>query len=246
VTIFAGLDDDDPSLAETEVVSNCERVIRPAETTVARMIDTLALQAEQETDATLRMDDDFICETRGWDDRAECVTGLGLWRLDDPTHGADFMSFACMSREMASWLRQRQGFVHAPWFPFWFTDTWLDEIGDMAGMKGQIGVRVTQPEGRGATHGLRDIRFWAEFFEARRPQRMAIAESLIEDGYADGIHKASARLKLSERASICEIKRRNLRQPEFIASFEVKAETFAGTSSARYDRARAEAERKAA
>lgn len=242
VTIYAGLDADDPTLPETEGIANVERVIRAPETTVAKMIDNLSLQAEQACDATLRMDDDFICETRGWDDNAECMTGLGLWRLDDPTHGAHFMSFACMSSEMAGWLRQAQGFVHAPWFPFWFTDTWLNEIGDMAGMKGPLDIRVTQPEGRGVTHGLRDIKFWAQFFDGFRLSRAMVAKALICDGYPDGVLKLSALLKLQDRMRECALNMEKLKTPEFIEAFEKKAEGATGTASERYLKAKAEAE----
>lgn len=242
VTIYAGLDADDPTLPETESVANVERVIRAPETTVAKMIDNLSFQAEQTCDATLRMDDDFICETRGWDDNAECMTGLGLWRLDDPTHPGGFMSFVCMSSEMAGWLRQAQGFVHAPWFPFWFTDTWLNEIGDMACMKGPLDIRVTQPDGRGVTHGLRDIKFWTQFFDGFRLSRAMVAKALICDGYPDGVLKLSALTNLQTRMKLCEMATEKLKTPEFIEAFEKKAEGATGTASERYLKAKAEAE----
>lgn len=242
VRIFAGLDDDDPSLPETEGIDNCERVIRPASTTVAQMIDNLALMAEGETDATLRMDDDFICETRGWDDNCECMTGLGFWLPDDPTHPGHFMSFAGMSSQMAGWLRARQGFVHAPWFPFWFTDTWLNEIGDMASAKAVLDMKIAQPEGRGMTHGLRDLPFWTEFFEGFRSYRAHIAMHLIEDLYPDGILKRTALMKVQERFQIAALLMQKIKEPEFIAFYEKKAETFAGTSSLRYRIAKTQAE----
>lgn len=242
VTIFAGLDDDDPTLPQTEGIANVERVIRPAELTVAKMIDNLSLQAEAQVDAVIRMDDDFICETRGWDDNAECMKGLGLWRLDDPTHPGGFMSFVCMSSEMAGWLRQAQGFVHAPWFPFWFTDTWLNEIGDMACMKGPLDIRVTQPDGRGVTHGLRDIKFWTQFFDGFRLSRAMVAKALICDGYPDGVLKLSALTTLQTRMKLCEMGTEKLKTPAFIEAFEKKAEGATGTASERYLKAKAEAE----
>jgi len=242
VCIFAGLDADDPTLPQTEGIANVERVIREPETTVAKMIDNLALYAEGQCDATLRMDDDFICETRGWDDNAEVMKGLGLYRLNDPTHSEGFMSFVCMSSEMGAWLRQKQGFVHAPWFPFWFTDTWLNEIGDMACMKATLDISISQPEGRGQTHGLRDIAFWTEFFNGFRVSRGRVAAALIMDGYPDGILKQSALEALDTRAAVCAINAKHTLKPEVIAHFEPKAEQAKGTASARYLKAKAEAE----
>lgn len=243
VTIFAGLDADDPTLPQTEGIAGVERVIRAPEPTVAKMIDNLARQAEEACDATIRMDDDFICETRGWDDNAECMTGLGLWLPDDPTHPGHFMSFAAMSSEMARWLRERQGFVHAPWFPFWFTDTWLNEIADMASAKGVIDMSISQPDGRGKTHGLRDVLFWTRFFDGFRLFRKRMAAMLIHEIYPDGILKRTALMKLDERMRIAELNTERLILPEHIAHFEAKAEGETGTASARYLNAKAAAER---
>lgn len=242
VTIFAGLDDDDPTLPQTEGIAGVERVIRSPEITVAKTIDNLALEAERRCDATIRMDDDFICETRGWDDNAECMTGLGLWLPDDPTHPGHFMSFAAMSSQMAGWIRKRQGFVHAPWFPFWFTDTWLNEIADMSSAKGVLDMTISQPDGRGKTHGLRDIKFWTQMFEGFRVFRKRMAAMLIHDLYPDGILKRTALMKLAERERICEMMIEKMYTPEFLAAWESRSETFSGTSDVRYRKAKADAE----
>src|SRR5690606_5015610 len=98
------------------------------------------------------------------------------------------------------------GFVHAPFFPFWFTDTWNDEIGDMAGMKAELPIKVSPPEGRGKTHGLRDIAFWAGLFNSFRPHRAEVAHCLIDAAYPDGILKAAAKCKLQERENICTLR----------------------------------------
>ena len=242
VRIFVGLDDDDPSLNQTEDMPNCDRVIRPPQNTVARMIDDLSYKAEQFCDATLRMDDDFICETRGWDDNCECMTGLGFWLPDDPTHPGHFMSFSGMSTQMAGWLRERQGFVHAPWFPFWFTDTWLNGLGDMASAKAVLDMKISQPEGRGMTHGLRDLPFWTEFFEGFRQYRAHIAMHLIEDLYPDGILKRTALMKVQERFQIAALLMQRIKAPEFIAKTASRAEAFEGTSAFRYRMAKTQAE----
>lgn len=244
VRVFVGLDDDDPSLDQTRAMDlpGCELVIAPAETTVAAMIDKLSWRAESWADALIRMDDDFVLETRGWDDNAECMEGLGYWRPDDPTHSRTFMSFVALSSEMAGWLRQRQGFVHPHWFPFWFTDTWNSEIGDMAGLKAPLEVRMTQPEGRGKTNGLRDIKFWAELFEGFRMHRINMAQWLIEDSYPEGVLKQSALFRLPDAAALAAHQVAHLRDEAFIAKWEQRAEAFAGTSDARYRKAKAAAE----
>lgn len=242
VKVFVGLDDDDPTLDQVQNILGAELVIRPAELTVAKMIDNLSLEAEAWADATIRMDDDFILETRGWDDNAECMQGLGYWRPDDPTHSEGFMSFVALSSEMARWLRAKQGFVHPPWFPFWFTDTWNEEIGNIASMKAPLAVRMTQPEGRGKTHGLRDIAFWTDFFNGFRLSRAQVAAQLIRDAYPEGNIKATAFAKIPERIQICALLVEKLERPDFIAKFEGLAEDGKGTASERYLKAKAVAE----
>ena len=114
--------------------------------------------------------------------------------------------------------------MHAPWFPFWFTDTWLNEIGDMAGMKAPLGISVAQPDGRGLTHGLGDIGKWARLFDFQRKTRKAVAFNLIVDTYPAGVLRYTALATINERETICEAKVAHLRTPEFIARWEKRAE----------------------
>lgn len=241
VTVYLGVDTGDPTLRAYEALS-AKVIARDPETTVARMIDNLSLAAEGETEAVIRMDDDFICVTERWDCACETMTGLGLWRVGDPTHARGHISFPAMSSEMAAWLRAEQGFVHAPWFPFWFTDTWLTELGAMSGMTAPLAFDVEQPGGRGATHGLRDLRFWADFFEMGRPMRSKVAEKLILASYPKGCLREAALYALPMRALHCAANVEHLRDPAFIAKFEARADEETGTAPARYLRARRDVE----
>jgi hypothetical protein len=239
VTVFLGVDADE----EASIRAFPDAVVYPREITMAINLDKLSEHAEARSDIVMRMDDDLVMTTGNWDEAVEGCVGdqFGIWHPDDPKQaGPDFCSLAVMSSRQAAWLRAEQGFVHAYFFPFWFADTWLDEVGDMAGMKACLPVLVDPPEGKGNTHGLREIAFWAEFFDRFRGQRKEVARRLIEAAYPQGILKAAALSKLKERESVCAIKTRHLKSPQFISQFEARAE--AETDDARYAEARRKAE----
>lgn len=66
--------------------------------------------------------------------------------------------------------------------PYWWQDTRLIEIGRMCGRIIEIpDVQVeclTQLKGN--SRGVREISFWGQYFEAMRPERIAIAERVID------------------------------------------------------------------
>jgi len=72
--------------------------------------------------------------------------------------------------------------AHPEWlaeaFPFWFTDTWLDEIALMLGRKAPVRVEWKPQGQRGKTTRMRDLAFWAWVFEAARPERIEDARKL--------------------------------------------------------------------
>lgn len=71
-------------------------------------------------------------------------------------------------------------------FPFWFTDTWLAEVYHMAFGTGMPIVQDLMLSGqRGRTTGLRDLRFWFDYFEATYPLRRDQARRLAKALHAD-------------------------------------------------------------
>lgn len=69
------------------------------------------------------------------------------------------------------------------WFPFWFADTWVEEVHRMA-----FGAPVPLVEGletfgpkRGKTRVMRDLGFWAGFFAATRPERLQQAGRVMAE-----------------------------------------------------------------
>lgn len=71
---------------------------------------------------------------------------------------------------------QAVGRFYPEYFPFWFADTWIAEVFNLAFAKPIAVVNQLQMGGkRGQTQGMRDLAFWFEFFAATRVERIAEA-----------------------------------------------------------------------
>lgn len=64
-------------------------------------------------------------------------------------------------------------------FPFWWYDTWVNEIGVMTGCITFAPIDVHLIDGRGKTRGCRDIAFWQHLFDELRPSRIVTAGKII-------------------------------------------------------------------
>lgn len=77
--------------------------------------------------------------------------------------------------------REAVGRFYPEYFPFWFADTWIAEVFNLAFAKPIAVVNQLQFGGkRGQTQGMRELRFWFDFFAATRVERIAEAERLAK------------------------------------------------------------------
>ena len=113
-----------------------------------------------------------------------------------------------------------------------------DEIGELMGAKIEVDLDALQVDGKGETHGLIDLKFWADFFDATRPMRIKDATTLAREAYSRP-QAQSVIADLPYRASVCARRRAHLTTPEFLAYWEQRADH---PPSARYREAKAEAE----
>ncbi|MBI2949769.1 MAG: glycosyltransferase [Verrucomicrobia bacterium] len=129
----------------------------------------------------LALADDFVMTSDTWDDVVRRTMGvhpdgilLGYLTDSDPYHVAAQVCYPVLTRR---WI-ETLGYVFAEAFPFWFTDTWLDEIALMLGRKAPVHVEWRPQGQRGKTTRMRDLAFWAWVFEAARPERIEDARKL--------------------------------------------------------------------
>jgi hypothetical protein len=72
------------------------------------------------------------------------------------------------------------GQLYTDYFPFWFDDTWLQELSALVhglpiyGIQAACFIAKKNP----MTKRMRDLRFWMDFFIAKRPERIAHAEKI--------------------------------------------------------------------
>jgi len=78
--------------------------------------------------------------------------------------------------------RQAAGQIYTSYFPFWFDDTWLHEISAMVhGLPNyMVQAACFIVKKSPMTKRMRDLRFWMDFFIAKRPERVAHAARIRE------------------------------------------------------------------
>ncbi len=246
VTVVVGIDEDDD--ATRELASHYRPRVPvlwspgTRELTLGRLWNRLAA-LPHDCDVLAMMTDDYVMQTPGWDAQyrqaaAQMPEGYGTAWPADPLHAPDFCTLPVITRRMM----ERMGFFVPPWFPFWFHDTWLEEMGAFVGCRLPLQARVGAPGGRGATQSMRDLAFWGTVFEATRRMRMRLASALIDEMYAGKPH-LQVSLKFSMQGVAMFYARRNapLVDAQRAAAIEARHRP-AGEPGARYLAARAEAE----
>ena len=243
VEILLGIDADD---AETIAWAQGRTDITPV---VAERPDTLGavtngLAARARGDLLLGLADDMEILTPGWDTElqrvAERVAPNGepfAFYLDDQT-APGFPSVWGVNR---AWV-EICGFACAPWFPYWWGDTWIMEVGTACGRLFPVPVVTGQIAGRGKTTGLREVAFWSEFFHRTRPLRMQMADAIAAAVYPPDV---CARLKSVQAQVVEHLARMHAENhtPERMAAMEAAFTTESASPSERYVRAKAAAER---
>ena len=65
-------------------------------------------------------------------------------------------------------------------FPYWYDDRWVHQIGEMAGCYIRLPIVMPPIRGKGRTRRMRDLPFWARFFQLCLDERKASARKLID------------------------------------------------------------------
>ncbi len=141
-------------------------------------------------------------ETSGWDDVvrakfAEYPDGALLAYAHDP-NTADQATYPILGW---GWLRA-VGYFFPGYFPFWFDDKWVDEIGRMADRYVKLPIVIGPLHGRGRTQRMRGMPFWARFFQLTLGERKEAAARLIQAIHSgDTPARQAALAAMEERAA---------------------------------------------
>lgn len=121
--------------------------------------------------------DDALCLTKDWDDKiAETYEanpkGLWFWK----SKGDDLTLIPIMSEA----YRAAAGRIFPEHFPYWWGDTWLSEVWVLATEGPLMFAPVELIDCPIKTHGMRDLRFWHDFYRWLQPERIAEAKKIAE------------------------------------------------------------------
>jgi hypothetical protein len=128
--------------------------------------------------------DDAYPSNPGWDQQladaaAKFTDGVGVVFFGDRKGPFDLPDGIAVTRK---WIEQ-VGFFCPPYFPFWWHDTWIDELAKLTGR--YVWADVTwEKHGKSEVGGhkttrMREVSWWARFFDATRQMRVDTAIRMI-------------------------------------------------------------------
>lgn len=122
-----------------------------------------------------------ICKTHGFDQKIIDAVELlpdNIGVIGGKFANASFSSFQVVTRGLA----ERMGFVYPPYFPYWFVDHWVDDIARMIGRLVYVDVEIDAVSRKQRTQEMRDLTFWATFFDLCRVKRRMCANNILSYG----------------------------------------------------------------
>ena len=148
--------------------------------------------------------DDALFSTHGWDEvlrqaGAKYPDGIFLASPHDPMT-ADTCTYPTFGWR---WLKALQT-IFGGHFPYWYEDRWVHQIGEMAGRYEWLTIVMDPIGGKGKTRRMRDVPFWARFFQLSLDERKASAKKLIDAMNLDSENKKNALHKMEKRAGELE------------------------------------------
>lgn len=187
--------------------------------------------------------DDVAISTKGWDEilakyAAFFKDGIGYLYIGREIHGERLPSMLAVTRRVVDLI----GFC-PEYFPFWWNNTWIDEIATLVQRIVPVPIETRYPLGVLPEPPRRDVNFWAQFFDETRPMRVEQAYTLIQamdDGpTAKALLMAMMRPRMRQLALINS----NLRDPEWQKAMEKVTEPRDARHQRLMDKARAAVEK---
>jgi hypothetical protein len=148
--------------------------------------------------------DDACFSSPGWDNvlrttSAKFPDGIFLASPHDPMT-ADTCTYPIFGWR---WLETLQT-IFPGHFPFWYDDRWVHQIGEMTGRFAWLPIVMEPIRGKGKTRRMRDLPFWARFFQLALDERKDSAKKLINAMNLDPDSKKTALEKMEQRAAELE------------------------------------------
>lgn len=178
-------DEDDPKTYEAvqrgQIIKWGQRVlidVAPRPDTIAEKWNRAVKQPDAELFLVAADDDPYI--TPGYDSRLleagrRFDDGIGM--VYGHMANASFSGAVCPT---AKFVEKMGGKIFPEFFPYWFVDHWTDDLCRIIGRISFADIRTDQSN-VGKTQELREVGWWATFFDCAYLERRRIAQSIIQD-----------------------------------------------------------------
>lgn len=182
------IDEDDPATKEAIAGATLPPfkgkligIVRPRPLTIAEKWNWMA---EEPADAYLIMVDHSCHRTPGFDriilDAAKRFGG-GPGVVLGPQAN---LSFHCANAVTRAWV-DAVGYIYPPYFPYWFTDHWVEDVAKMTGLTELVPIIVDSSK-KPFTSELREPDWWATWFDVARSLRVEDARKVFGGGVEGG------------------------------------------------------------
>lgn len=193
VDMWVYVDDDDPAVPELIAADLSSKagfpvhfLVRPRPVTHGAAFNELWATAHTNAGIYFGCPDDYLMLTEHWDERMRETFDLYPDRLAlGQVIDVGLPQALLIMAETAQWVNA-VGYFIPPYFPFWFGDNWLEEIGDMVQRRIPLNVEMQTNGEKGKTQRLRDLPFWYAFFKRTLPLRVATATDMRKIIYTEG------------------------------------------------------------
>lgn len=233
VDIWCYVDDDDASappliqhFRDNPLPVAINWMVAPRPLTLGHAFNQIALQAMQGAGYLVGFPEDFNVTMRGWDSQtrrkfAAYPDGIALGYIRDPMYDDENVKMLVVRKE---WCEAVGDFL-PPYFPFWFSDIWVDQLSSLAGRKFDIEIAITDVGGKGTTKRMWNMPFWNRFILQTAEQRFDIVVRLLERIH--GEHSIEVHDFIADRAAIIERMRHELyvfagQDPPQLVALELK------------------------
>ena len=202
------LDEDDKSSLILPDLYRAITDIAPREASLGAKYNRATKIAAGETDMVVLGVDDAYPSNPGWDQKladaaAKFTDGVGVVFFGEKrAHPYDLPDGIAVTRK---WIEQ-VGFFCSPYFPFWWHDTWIDELAKLIGR--YVWADVTwEKHGKSEVGGhkttrMREVTWWARFFDATRQMRVDTALRMINASDDPPYLKAQLRQEMQWKCDI--------------------------------------------
>jgi len=174
--------------------------IGPRTNELGKTLDTLWHASPKTSEVYVTTVDDIRFSTRGWDEVvrtafAEFPDGVLLGFPHDPGNSL------AVTYPIFGWRwLETLNCLYIGYFPFWYDDRWVEEIGRMAGRLRKLDMTFS-PQGneKGLTKRMRNLPFWARFMQLTLLERIELATRLIHAMHPDDDVRRKGALQNLER-----------------------------------------------